>query len=642
MNSRRVFAFSIFIMLVLLITANLVSAETVNIISLESGFTYQGQLKSSDEPYTGTCDFQFLLFEAQVAGSQVGDMLTQEAVALNEGFFTVTLDFGPGAFNGDKRWLEIWVRCPAGVGDYQQLSPRQALTATPYAWYAQNAPWSGISNIPPGFADGVDDDTLYTAGTGLTLSGTTFHVDTGYLQRRVSGTCDPGNAIRVIAFDGSVTCEPVGGSAGWSLTGNAGTNPQTNFLGTSDNVALELRVNGKRALRLEPNGNSSSLLGGSAYNQVFDDVVGAVIGGGGNSTYENRVTDNYGTVGGGLSNQAGDAEGSVTDKYGATVGGGYGNTASGYVSTVGGGQANEASGVRSSLTGGYQNTASGSNSTVGGGQANEASGFLSTVGGGYSNTASDNYSTVGGGFQNTASYDTSTVGGGSHNTASGSYSTVPGGYYNLAQGYGSLAAGYSAKANNIGCFVWGDVYEEDVTCDVDNRWVARARGGVYFYTNAGLTTGAYLAAGEGSWSSISDRNMKANIEAVETTTVLEALMEVPISTWNYTTQDDSIRHIGPMAQDFYAAFGVGGNDTAITTIDADGVALAAIQGLYAENLALKAQVDDLETRLTALEAVVSAGQSPETSPRTSIPWIIALGLFVVGGVWMVKRREEGV
>jgi len=89
---------------------------------------------------------------------------------------------------------------------------------------------------------------------------------------------------------------------------------------------------------------------------------------------------------------------------------------------------------------------------------------------------------------------------------------------------------------------------------------------------------------------------------------------IPLETWNYKTQVDDIRHIGPMAQDFYAAFGVGENDTTISTVDADGVALAAIQGLYqrlqaaeAENAALQQQVDDLEARLAALEAGLSGG-----------------------------------
>jgi TolA-binding protein len=62
--------------------------------------------------------------------------------------------------------------------------------------------------------------------------------------------------------------------------------------------------------------------------------------------------------------------------------------------------------------------------------------------------------------------------------------------------------------------------------------------------------------------------------------LLEKLNSIPIETWNFRSQDDSIRHMGPMAQDFYAAFGLGEDDKHISTVDADGVALAGVQALY--------------------------------------------------------------
>jgi len=81
--------------------------------------------------------------------------------------------------------------------------------------------WSTLPGIPAGFADGVDNDTLYSAGSGLTLSGTTFSADTSYLQRRVATACAAGSSIRAIDAAGGVTCEPDDVGSG-SYTAGAG------------------------------------------------------------------------------------------------------------------------------------------------------------------------------------------------------------------------------------------------------------------------------------------------------------------------------------------------------------------------------------------------------------------------------------
>ena len=123
--------------------------------------------------------------------------------------------------------------------------------------------------------------------------------------------------------------------------------------------------------------------------------------------------------------------------------------------------------------------------------------------------------------------------------------------------------------------------------------------------DTGATAGVLLAPGGGSWSAVSDRDSKENVEPVDGRAILERLLSMPLSTWNYKAQDDSIRHMGPMAQDFHAAFGLGVSDKLIDTIDPDGVALAAIQGLNTElqeRLAEKdAEIADLHARLERLE-----------------------------------------
>lgn len=191
-------------------------------------------------------------------------------------------------------------------------------------------------------------------------------------------------------------------------------------------------------IRGEWNEQSPNLIGGHPANSVADGVIGATIGGGGTPTesfpnWENRVTADYGTVGGGASN-------AVSGIF-ATVGGGVRNNAAWAGATVGGGNQNEATGVSSTVSGGMRNSAAGNDSTLGGGQANSASGNFATVGGGGGNTASGEDATVGGGSQNKAIGVGSTAGGGRSNIASGEDSTVGGGTGNSASGVASTAAG---------------------------------------------------------------------------------------------------------------------------------------------------------------------------------------------------------
>jgi hypothetical protein len=101
----------------------------------------------------------------------------------------------------------------------------------------------------------------------------------------------------------------------------------------------------------------------------------------------------------------------------------------------------------------------------------------------------------------------------------------------------------------------------------------------------------------GAFVGSSDRNAKENIQPIDPRAVLDKVAALPISEWNYK-QDMAARHVGPMAQDFRAAFGLGHDDKGIATVDADGVALAAIQGL---NQKLEEQLKAKEARLRALE-----------------------------------------
>ncbi len=151
------------------------------IVASAQSFTYQGFLKEGGNPANATYDFEFRLFTAATGGTQVGTTVTVNDRNVQNGLFTVDLNFGSIAaiWTGADRYLEIRVRPGASTGAFTTLTPRVPIRPTPYSFYAFQAPWSGLSGVPAGFADGVDNDTTYSAGAGLSLEGTTFRVATG-------------------------------------------------------------------------------------------------------------------------------------------------------------------------------------------------------------------------------------------------------------------------------------------------------------------------------------------------------------------------------------------------------------------------------------------------------------------------------
>lgn len=102
-------------------------------IDVSSFFSYQGYLTQGGVAVNGSCDFEFRLYNALTAGTQVGPTQPANGQAISAGRFTVLLNFGPNAVDGQARWLQIAVRCPSGSGAFTTLSPRQVLTAAPYA-----------------------------------------------------------------------------------------------------------------------------------------------------------------------------------------------------------------------------------------------------------------------------------------------------------------------------------------------------------------------------------------------------------------------------------------------------------------------------------------------------------------------------
>jgi hypothetical protein len=414
--------------------------------AIGTAFTYQGQLKNASGPINGNCDLQFGLWDTPGnAAGQIGTTQDKSNVTVINGLFTVQLDFGANVFNGEARWLELAVRCPAGSGNYATLSPRQPLTPAPYAMYSTS--------------------TSALQGRSITTTAPTI----GQVLK-----WDGAQWIPALDLAGT-------GGAAWLLTGNAGTNSNLNFIGTTDNVALTLRVSNTVAYRIIPtvDGNGSfapNIIGGSISNTVPLEAYGATIVGGASNT----VSTTFSFIGGGYSNTI---KPNLDHRYFsnyAVIGGGSNNTTNNTYATVGGGALNTASGVASVVAGGggyddrYQdphnyhpplpNVASGDWSTIGGGAMNTASGDGAVIGGGGKlggapaglstligpNTASGDLSVIAGGGHNSAQGEISTVSGGSWNTAGGNRSVVAGGYFNTATSFHDVIGGGYNNSTGIG------------------------------------------------------------------------------------------------------------------------------------------------------------------------------------------------
>ena len=171
--------------------------------------------------------------------------------------------------------------------------------------------------------------------------------------------------------------------------------------------------------------------------------------------------------------------------------------------------------------------------------------------------------------------------------ASGLYSTALG-YYTTADGPYSTALGANASTNGTkGSLVIGDasIGGNSLQSDTDNQFAARFASGYKFYTSYDLSVGAYLGPGQTAWSTLSDSTRKERFTNTNGDQVLSKISTMRLGSWNYKGQiPQNNRHYGPMAQDFFTAFGedaVGtiGNSTTINQADFDGINLIAIQAL---------------------------------------------------------------
>ncbi|QSQ17297.1 tail fiber domain-containing protein [Myxococcus landrumensis] len=182
----------------------------------------------------------------------------------------------------------------------------------------------------------------------------------------------------------------------------------------------------------------------------------------------------------------------------------------------------------------------------------------------------------------------------------------------------SVALGYRVSTGNFpGSFVFGDQSSLDIhTVSAPNQFLVRASGGIRLRTSSNLNLGCDVPSDTSELRCTSDRNEKDDFRNVDGEALLGKVANLPISTWRYKREQADVRHMGPVAQDFRATFGLGTDNKSIGLLDISGVNLAAIQALEvrtrelreksAEVDALKSEMAELKRTMSRLEAAVLA------------------------------------
>jgi hypothetical protein len=361
-----------------------------------TAFTYQGQLQNNGAPANGTYDLQFTLYTNSTGGTAAAGPVTNSAVGVTNGLFTVTMDFGSGPWNGQTNWLEIAVETNGG-SSFTTLAPRQQLTPIPYAIYAESA--VALAN---GVAIGM--------GEGNTISSPATY------DSFIGGGQD--NSIAADTFWG--TYGVIGGG-------------QHNTIQASAGLSV---IGGGSYNTIQTNGYWSTIAGG-VDNVITTNGQMSAVGGG----YGNEVNSSWSTIAGGYEN--------AINSYGSAIAGGRGNingTLSPYAFIGGGLDNNNSAFFFGTIGGGVSNTVYGASGVIGGGNNNYIGGSSSVIGGGAGNSIGNEYSFIGGGDNNYVGGSSSVIGGGYQNFIYSTYSFIGSGDYN------NIYAGASYSTIGSGCF----------------------------------------------------------------------------------------------------------------------------------------------------------------------------------------------
>ncbi len=633
-----------------------------------SAFTYQGRLTDAGAPANGSYDLQFALFDAVSGGTQQGITVTKLGVIVTNGVFTALLDFTSAPFTaGADRYLEITVRNPAG-GSAATLAPRQQITSAPTAIQAANAVnaqqlgGSAATNYLQTNGSGANLTNLNASN--ITSGGLNDSQLSANVALRNQANTFVGNQIVNGNLTQTGTVADLTLTNGFVVSGTLGTGviPAT---GAGTRMMF---YPGKAAFRAgDVDGtqwNAASVGGYSAAfgsNTIASGFGSTALGSGTSATGNSSLAAGFATTASGnittalgyfvsTNNQQGSfiyGDSSTTTSFVSVAPNSFTMRATGGFASVGtfGTGAIPAMGAGTRMMfypnkaafragnvfstewddaniGNYS-TATGRR-TVASGLDLTAMGLLTVASGeeatalGFSTTASGNESIAMG--ENTIASGANSTAIGLHTLASG-FASVAVGERTTASGNFSTAMGRNASTNNqTGSFVYGDNSTSlgfNILSSAPNQFVVRAQN-IWFGQNNGVintanrfietSTGAYLSTG-GTWTNSSSVNLKTNFAPVDSRFVLQKVLTLPLTTWNYKSEDQSVVHLGAMAQDFRKAFDLGADDEHISTVDADGVALAAIQGLNAEvkdemklrDIKFESQQTQIETQQTTIE-----------------------------------------
>jgi len=587
-----------------------------NAFAQSSAFNYQGKLNDAGAAANGTFQFQFKLYDSVAGGTQIGSSLSDVPVTVANGIFSVSLDFGAQAFSGGDRFLDVAVRKTPNDA-YTPLTPRQKINSAPYSNKAINATNAdNFSGNLSGDVSGSQNSTIVNSVGGQTSTNIAASVE-------ATQNATPNNAANTLVkrdANGKITVGSVTFGDGTTLTTasvGGGTVTGNGAVTAINDAATTEKINDNRLassfLKFMPATEQLSVGDANGTAPMINLRGGSTCcsGPGGHTPAWFKVFQNgsfvaTGNLGIGVSPWQGKGYRTSWDSYKGAFRSGYADlewddTNVGFFSWAGGSNST-ASGLYA-LSFGDTNQAESTSSIVfgSGNQVKGAAGFSAGAGNRVCYTygvALGNKAISGGPILANGKCDTDSVNLRGLAAVAIGYNVTASLDYTMALGKFASNNGFS------GTFVWSDA---SATASADtfkntanNEFAARATGGFRFRTNLAGTTGCNLPAGSGVFNCTSSRFTKENF--VAETNVLSKLRLIPITSWNYISEGKQVRHLGPMAEDFFAQFGLGTGNTSIGVQDLAGVSIAAVKELDAQLREKNAEIERLQNEVKQMKA----------------------------------------